>query len=92
LLIAILSLKLLRTFYSEGLVDNRTFLLWLVQQLGTCNLAQAAFVTRLADEYLDGMLGSRALIRPFVDACLAKLSEVGSTPLWSISITTFVIS
>jgi mediator of RNA polymerase II transcription subunit 12 len=70
------SLQLLRTFYSEGLVDNATFLTWLIQQLGTCNLAQGGFLTRLADQYLDGMLGSRALIRPFIDACLAKLSEV----------------
>jgi mediator of RNA polymerase II transcription subunit 12 len=44
--------------------------------MGSCNLAQAGFVTRLADEYLDGMIGSRALTRPFVDACLAKISEV----------------
>ena len=70
------SLQLLRTFYFEGLVDNTTFLVWLVQQMGTCNLAQAGFLTRLADEYLDGMLSSRALVKPFIDACLAKLSEV----------------
>lgn len=44
----------------------------------TCNLAQAGFVARLADEYLDGMLGSRALTKPFADACLGKLVEVGS--------------
>ncbi|KAH9924878.1 uncharacterized protein B0H18DRAFT_1119667 [Fomitopsis serialis] len=44
-------LELLRTFYAEGLVDNRTFLTWLVQQMGTCNLAQLGFVARLADEY-----------------------------------------
>lgn len=42
----------------------------------TCNLAQAGFVAHLADEYLDGMLANRALTRPFVDACVAKLSEV----------------
>jgi hypothetical protein len=44
--------------------------------MSTCNLAQAGFVARLADEYLDGMLTSRALARPFVDACLSKLMEV----------------
>ncbi|KAI0356240.1 hypothetical protein OH77DRAFT_1401364 [Trametes cingulata] len=66
-------LSLLRTFYAEGLVDNRTFLAWLVQQMATCNLAQAGFVVRLADEYLDGMLVSRALTRPFIEACLNKL-------------------
>ncbi|KAI0769653.1 hypothetical protein BD413DRAFT_627402 [Trametes elegans] len=69
-------LSLLRTFYAEGLVDNRTFLAWLVQQMGICNLAQAGFVVRLGDEYLDGMLVSRALTRPFVEACLAKLVEI----------------
>jgi len=42
----------------------------------TCNLAQAGFVAHLADEYLDGMLVSRALTKPFGDACVAKLSEV----------------
>ncbi|KAH9894990.1 hypothetical protein C8Q73DRAFT_745370 [Cubamyces lactineus] len=69
-------LSLLRTFYAEGLVDNRTFLAWLVQQMSTCNLAQAGFVVRLGDEYLDGMLVSRALTRPFIEACLAKFVEV----------------
>ncbi|EPQ57624.1 hypothetical protein GLOTRDRAFT_137894 [Gloeophyllum trabeum ATCC 11539] len=72
-------LDLLRTFYAEGLVDNRTFLSWLVQQMASCNLAQAGFVARLADEYLDGMLVSRALTRPFVDACLNKLAEIKNT-------------
>jgi hypothetical protein len=70
------SLDLLRSFYSEGLVDNRTFLSWLVLQMCTCNLAQASFVARLADEYLDGILACRALSRPFMDACLSKISEV----------------
>ena len=70
------SLDLLRSFYSEGLVDNRTFLSWLVLQMCTCNLAQAGFVARLADEYLDGIIACRALSRPFVDACLSKVSEV----------------
>ncbi|KAJ7594649.1 hypothetical protein C8J56DRAFT_444559 [Mycena floridula] len=69
-------LQLLRTFYSEGLVDNRTFLVWIVEQMSACNLAQAGFVTRIADEYLDGMLVSRAMTRPFVDACLSKLAEI----------------
>ncbi|KAH9940479.1 uncharacterized protein BXZ73DRAFT_88710 [Epithele typhae] len=69
-------LSLLRTFYAEGLVDGRTFLSWLVQQMSTCNLAQAGFVARLADEYLDGMLVSRALTHPFLDACLARYVEI----------------
>jgi mediator of RNA polymerase II transcription subunit 12 len=71
-----LSLELLRPFYSEGLVDSRTFLVWLVQQLGVSNLAQVGFMVRLADEYLDGIMKNRALARPFIDACLCKLSEV----------------
>ncbi|KAI0829604.1 hypothetical protein BC628DRAFT_1314187 [Trametes gibbosa] len=73
-------LSLLRTFYAEGLVDNRTFLAWLVQQMSTCNLAQAGFVVRLADEYLDGMLVSRALTRPFIEASLSKLVEIEGAP------------
>ncbi|KAF8638047.1 hypothetical protein AX16_010679 [Volvariella volvacea WC 439] len=72
-------LKLLRTFYAEGLVDKRTFLVWVVSQMSTCNLAQAGFITRLADEYLEGVKSSRALARPFVEACLCKLSEIRST-------------
>lgn len=70
------SLHLLRHFYAEGLVDKRTFLVWLVQQMSTCNLAQAGFVVRLADEYLSDVAESRALSRYFVDACLNKLHEV----------------
>ncbi|KAH9166651.1 hypothetical protein EDB89DRAFT_2128588 [Lactarius sanguifluus] len=41
--------------------------------------AQAGFVARLADEYLDGILACRALSRPFVDACLSKISEIRSS-------------
>jgi len=44
--------------------------------MSTCNLAQTGFVAHLADEYLDDMLTNRALTKPFVDACLAKLTEV----------------
>ncbi|KAF6760086.1 hypothetical protein DFP72DRAFT_1031563 [Ephemerocybe angulata] len=72
-------LKLLRTFYHEGLVDNRTFLVWMVHQMKTCNLAQAGFVTRLVDEYLSDVLTSLALAKPLVEACLNKLSEISST-------------
>jgi len=70
------SLNLLRAFYDEGLVDNRTFLVWLVQQLATCNLAQLGFIARLVDEYLDGMLVTRSITRPFVETGLGKVSEV----------------
>ncbi len=70
------SLHLLRHFYAEGLVDKRTFLVWLVQQMSMCNLAQAGFVVRLADEYLSDVVESRALSRYFIDACLNKLHEV----------------
>ena len=57
-------------------MDNRTFLVWLVQQLATCNLAQLGFIARLVDEYLDGMLVTRSITRPFVEMCLGKVSEV----------------
>lgn len=60
----------------EGLVDSRAFLTWLVQQMSTCNLAQTGFVAHLADEYLDDMLPNRALAKAFIDACIAKLTEV----------------
>ncbi|EKM53974.1 uncharacterized protein PHACADRAFT_196411 [Phanerochaete carnosa HHB-10118-sp] len=72
------SLSLLRVFYAEGMVDHRTFLAWVVQQCGTCNLAQLGFVIRLADEYLDGMLVCHALVRPLVEACTVRLSEIRS--------------
>ncbi|OAX39947.1 hypothetical protein K503DRAFT_781763 [Rhizopogon vinicolor AM-OR11-026] len=71
-------LKLLRPFYDEGLVDRRTFLTWLVLQMTTCNLAQAGFVAHLADEYLDGVLEKRPFAKPLLDACIAKLNEVGT--------------
>lgn len=73
---ALPSLELLRSFYSEGLVDNRTFLSWLVQQIATSNLAQLGFVACLANEYLDGMLECRALTHSFVQYSLTRLSEV----------------
>ncbi|KAH8119597.1 hypothetical protein DFH11DRAFT_1501865 [Phellopilus nigrolimitatus] len=71
----IYTLDLLRVFYLEYMVDHTTFLSWLVQLLGTCNLAQAGFVARLAEDYLTGMSSCRALVKPFIDACLAKLQE-----------------
>ncbi|KAI0344762.1 hypothetical protein BDW22DRAFT_1354912 [Trametopsis cervina] len=74
------SLSLLRAFYAEGLVDNLTFLIWLLQQMMTCNLAQLGFVARIADEYLDGVLSCRALSRPLVESCLSRLLEIQSTP------------
>ncbi|TFY76949.1 hypothetical protein EWM64_g7062 [Hericium alpestre] len=72
-------LSLLRSFYSEGLVDNRTFLAWLVLQMRFCNLAQASFVARLSDEYLAGIVVCRALAHPFVEGCLVKMMEIRST-------------
>ncbi|KAF9268799.1 hypothetical protein L218DRAFT_984144 [Marasmius fiardii PR-910] len=72
-------LRLLRTFYTEGLVNKRTFFVWLVNQMFSCNLAQAGFVVRIADEYFDGMMRCRALTRPFLEACLSKLTEISTT-------------
>ncbi|KAF9567913.1 hypothetical protein CPC08DRAFT_813741 [Agrocybe pediades] len=72
-------LKLLRAFYAEDLVDHRTFLVWLVQQMATCNLAQACFLARLSDEYLEEIVASRALAKPLVDVCLSKLLEIRTT-------------
>jgi hypothetical protein len=71
------SVQLLRRFYDEGLVDSYTFLSWAVQQLSISNLAQAGFVLRLTDEYLEDLFKSRILTRPYVDACILKLHEVG---------------
>lgn len=70
------SLQLLRNFYAEGLVDNRTFLAWLIHQLYISNLAQLGFIARLVDEFMEGIVSTRALTRPTVEACLNRLSEV----------------
>lgn len=68
------------------MVDRKSFLSWIVQQMRSCNLAQSAFVVRLADEYLDGMTENRALVQPFVEACLAKLTEVSLINICFLSI------
>jgi mediator of RNA polymerase II transcription subunit 12, fungi type len=73
------SLELLRTFYAEGLVDRKFFLSWLGQQMLTCNLAQAGFIARLADEYLEGVMHSQPLARPLIQASVSKLSEIRTT-------------
>ncbi|KAF8621541.1 hypothetical protein AX15_007713 [Amanita polypyramis BW_CC] len=72
-------LQLLRSFYAEGLVDKRTFLVWLVQQMSACNLAQTGFIARLADEYLAEIVETRALSHSFIDACLNRLYEIRSS-------------
>jgi len=41
-----------------------------------CILAQAGFMARLADEYLDGVLEKRPLAERLLDACITKLNEV----------------
>lgn len=71
-----LSLDLLRVFYSEVMIDHATFLMWLVQTFASCNLAQAGFIARLVDDYLPGISASRALLRPLMESCLSKCSEV----------------
>ena len=73
-------LALLQSFYWEGMVDHRTLLVWVVHQMGTCNLAQAGFIARIADEYLEGMMLSRPLASHFVSACVSKLAEISSSP------------
>ncbi|KAF9070892.1 hypothetical protein BDP27DRAFT_1419656 [Rhodocollybia butyracea] len=72
-------LQLLRLFYSEGLIDKQTFFSWLVNQMFSCNLAQVGFVSRLADEYFDGMIECRPLTRPFTEGSLCKLSEINTS-------------
>lgn len=47
--------------------------------MASCNLAQAGFIAWMAEEYLDGLLVTRALARPFVEACLGRLKEVRKT-------------
>ena len=70
------SLELLKVFYVEFMVDQATFLSWLVQQLVTCNMAQASFLIRLAEDYHSDLVTRRALAKPFADGCLARLTEV----------------
>ncbi|KAL5506968.1 SRB8 [Sanghuangporus vaninii] len=74
------SLDLLRIFYLEYMVDRTTFLSWLVQTIGNCNLAQADFMARLADDYFSELGSCRAIVKPFIDACLAKLQEISNSP------------
>ncbi|KAH8828126.1 hypothetical protein DL96DRAFT_1797537 [Flagelloscypha sp. PMI_526] len=73
------SLNLIRAFLEEGLLDRLSFLSWLVQQIGSSNLAQFSFILRLVDEYLTDICVSRALAKPVADACLAKYAEIVST-------------
>lgn len=72
-------------------MDNRTFLVWIVQQLATCNLAQLGFIARLVNEYLDGMVVTRSIARPFVEMCLGKVSEVRLNPSSRLRVLLFLI-
>ena len=62
------------------MVDRATFLSWLSQQMGSLNMAQAAFIARLAEQYLDGLCAQRGLMRVFLEGTLLKLSEVFRQP------------
>ena len=58
------------------MVDHSVLFSWIISFMNNCNLAQAGFITRLADEYILGMVSCRALTQPFIVACLSKLQEV----------------
>ena len=49
----------------------------------SCSLAQAGFVARLVDEYLDDIFHILALAKPLVEASLHKLSEVRALSLYT---------
>lgn len=70
-------------FYNEFMVDHAVMFSWIVAFMNNCNLAQAGFIARLADEYLLGMVTCRALLQPFTVACLTKLQEVGQSLFWN---------
>ena len=40
------------------------------------NLAQIEFVIRIAEDYLDLVMENRSFLAPFIEACLARLTEV----------------
>jgi mediator of RNA polymerase II transcription subunit 12, fungi type len=60
------------------MVDHATFLLWLAQQVPAVNLAQLGFVAKIAEEYLEGLLQHRGFLRPFIEGCTVKITEVST--------------
>lgn len=74
-------LDLLREFVSEGLVDQPTFMSWLASVLQASNVAQLDFVIRISEEHFESLLENRAFLAPFVEACLARITEVSVGPV-----------
>ncbi|KAF8330831.1 uncharacterized protein EI90DRAFT_3124044 [Cantharellus anzutake] len=74
------ALSLLREYVAEGLVDHEVVLKWLCQLPGGVNLAQLGFATVIVQEYLEMLAENRAFLAPLLEGCLAKLSEIESSP------------
>jgi hypothetical protein len=52
------------------------------------NLAQIEFVIRIAEDYLDLVMGNRSFLAPFIEACLVRLTEVRTQKI----VTAYVIT
>lgn len=71
------------------MVDKRTFLSWVIQQLASSNLGQAPFVAFIAEGYLDDIVSSRPFAYHLAVAIVQRLVEVGQLPHMSAQLLMF---
>jgi mediator of RNA polymerase II transcription subunit 12 len=70
------STSLLRLFFSNSLLDVRTLLTYLVNQLAASNLVQLGFLIQLVEQYEIDILGNAQLGRGMIDHACVKIKEV----------------
>ncbi|RKO89590.1 hypothetical protein BDK51DRAFT_46789 [Blyttiomyces helicus] len=73
------SIQLSKLLYAEGLLDQRHFLKWSLDQLTNANFEQTTVVLPIVSAFMEEYSRSRALMRYLIDACLLKIKRGQNT-------------
>ncbi|KIM29831.1 hypothetical protein M408DRAFT_22702 [Serendipita vermifera MAFF 305830] len=78
------SLELLRRLFDADLIDQPSFLAWVVTSMGHTEAMgphQFIFLIRMVDEYFDSVASNRAFATPIIEACLSRFAEIDVSPV-----------
>ncbi|KAJ3091853.1 RNA polymerase II mediator complex subunit [Quaeritorhiza haematococci] len=70
------SVRLSKWQYVEGLLDQRHFLKWSLDQLKSANFDQTNLMLSIASSFMDEYSRSRALMRYLIDTALSKVRKL----------------
>ncbi|KAI5475649.1 Mediator complex, subunit Med12 [Pseudohyphozyma bogoriensis] len=77
------TLRLLEALYEESLIEQESFLRFIVLQVEASNIGQLPFALFLAEEYLGEFLLSEPLSARLANACFTRLKDMLSEPTTS---------